>query len=584
MLNKTKYIIGLSLCGLLLGMQPNVYAQEEQSVQKIERQESTDSQKKVENSSIFSTESNAKTQESQAQRTQETSAAQETFSQESSQQTEQSQAEPIQSSEVLQSRMGTRAVGVAEVANAADFKLALNNPAVSTILFTGNVNMTESLRIPRSLTIDGNGKRLNMGTFDLNANLNGKNQLKIQNMFILTSDLTSMTPMITSDIEDYQMTFDNITYQGARSLINNPKGSVIISGVNDFLKNEVWPDMNLNLNLISAKNLTFAVDSQTAGLKTVVGDKLVLENNAKVNLKVGSPRVSVLSILNPNSQLIVNSGAALDIQYGLRGIYGPKTSVDIKSRGSIKTIKNKKETYEYGSGVGVNNLIVRSGGEFISHHFAGAIIGYGLEIFEGGEAIFEQGSRFDLVMYQSPFGNGDLKNQTASHVYIEETNLDVWKARPSTGYEGAYDTMPDRNYVDLETYFTVTTIPMSTGNRLETETKIHSTSYKDKAAFANEFQMNLLGRISNINYVTMPPALPDPEPELFAQDRTIKVGQVFYPREGVWAKDAAGKDISADITIKNTVNTNVPGNYAVTYKVVTSGKTLTKTVTITVTN
>lgn len=119
-------------------------------------------------------------------------------------------------------------------------------------------------------------------------------------------------------------------------------------------------------------------------------------------------------------------------------------------------------------------------------------------------------------------------------------------------------------------------------------TRIISSNDPDRINFFNEFQMNKMGRISNTSFVDRPPLEqePDPgqEPQLFAQDKTIKVGQVFNAREDVWAKDATGKDISSEIKVKNMVNTNIPGIYSVTYKVLTNGKLLTKTITVTVIN
>ncbi|MBC1920317.1 DUF5011 domain-containing protein [Listeria booriae] len=60
-------------------------------------------------------------------------------------------------------------------------------------------------------------------------------------------------------------------------------------------------------------------------------------------------------------------------------------------------------------------------------------------------------------------------------------------------------------------------------------------------------------------------------PTLVASDKTILVGEVFDPLEGVTAMDAEEGDLTSKIEVmKNDVNSNVPGAYEVSYRVVDS--------------
>ena len=72
-------------------------------------------------------------------------------------------------------------------------------------------------------------------------------------------------------------------------------------------------------------------------------------------------------------------------------------------------------------------------------------------------------------------------------------------------------------------------------------------------------------------------------PEIYATDRTIKLGTTFNPLDGVTAYDREDGTINKIEVIENTVNVNEEGQYKVTYKVEDSaGAITTKTVTITV--
>ena len=73
-------------------------------------------------------------------------------------------------------------------------------------------------------------------------------------------------------------------------------------------------------------------------------------------------------------------------------------------------------------------------------------------------------------------------------------------------------------------------------------------------------------------------------PVINAADRTLYVGDVFEPMQGVSANDAEDGDLTASVVvIGNDVDTTKPGFYTVTYQVTdTAGASVTKMITVTV--
>ena len=73
-------------------------------------------------------------------------------------------------------------------------------------------------------------------------------------------------------------------------------------------------------------------------------------------------------------------------------------------------------------------------------------------------------------------------------------------------------------------------------------------------------------------------------PIIYAEDRTIKVGDYFDPLDGVKAIDPEDNDITNDIVVTgDIVDVNTPGEYKITYKVEDSQKAkTTKTIKVTV--
>ena len=76
-----------------------------------------------------------------------------------------------------------------------------------------------------------------------------------------------------------------------------------------------------------------------------------------------------------------------------------------------------------------------------------------------------------------------------------------------------------------------------------------------------------------------------PAPVINAEDKTIKLGDVFNPLDGVTAIDASGKDITEKVeVVENTVDTSKEGEYKVVYKVVDdNGNETSKEIKVTVT-
>lgn len=67
--------------------------------------------------------------------------------------------------------------------------------------------------------------------------------------------------------------------------------------------------------------------------------------------------------------------------------------------------------------------------------------------------------------------------------------------------------------------------------------------------------------------------------EIFALNRTIKVGDNFDPKEGVRVTAGDGTDLTDKLTVvENTVNVNRPGTYTVTYSVEHEDTIITKTI------
>lgn len=73
-------------------------------------------------------------------------------------------------------------------------------------------------------------------------------------------------------------------------------------------------------------------------------------------------------------------------------------------------------------------------------------------------------------------------------------------------------------------------------------------------------------------------------PVIHAEDKTIKVGSSWNPKDGVTAEDGHGNNISKDIQVfQDTVKPNEPGKYIVVYKVTDSiGQETTKQIVVTV--
>lgn len=90
---------------------------------------------------------------------------------------------------------------------------------------------------------------------------------------------------------------------------------------------------------------------------------------------------------------------------------------------------------------------------------------------------------------------------------------------------------------------------------------------------------------TDVNYLTVEKAgyepvitLPDPSAD------TVEQGGSFDPMDGVSAKDYAGSDLTAQITVTGTVDTSVPGTYELIYTITdANGNTATVTRTIQVT-
>lgn len=66
-------------------------------------------------------------------------------------------------------------------------------------------------------------------------------------------------------------------------------------------------------------------------------------------------------------------------------------------------------------------------------------------------------------------------------------------------------------------------------------------------------------------------------------DRSIMVGEVFNPLDGITASDKEDGDLTSSIVVSGTVDTSTPGSYKVTYSITDSkNKTVTKQITVTV--
>lgn len=83
-------------------------------------------------------------------------------------------------------------------------------------------------------------------------------------------------------------------------------------------------------------------------------------------------------------------------------------------------------------------------------------------------------------------------------------------------------------------------------------------------------------------YVTVEQLKTDKELTIIASDKTIKVGDVFDPKEGVKAISRTGQDITDSMIISNRVKTDKPGKYIVIYFVRDMDETLRKIVNVTV--
>lgn len=73
-------------------------------------------------------------------------------------------------------------------------------------------------------------------------------------------------------------------------------------------------------------------------------------------------------------------------------------------------------------------------------------------------------------------------------------------------------------------------------------------------------------------------------PLLIAEDKIIKVGDIFDPLKDIEATDKDGKDITSKITVIGTVDNKNPGIYELTYSVRDNGYTIIKKIKVTVQN
>ncbi|MBC1513169.1 immunoglobulin-like domain-containing protein [Listeria booriae] len=461
----------------------------------------------------------------------------------------------------------------------AELKAALNDATVENISIEADIAFSEDIQLNwRNVTINGNADKgviIDAKQYTIRAQqvyTDNNRTLKIENMKALGMRASDFKFIGAS--RGWDVAFHNIDYNGSK-LVKASNGTVSFDGQNKVktlyenadVRHLVFKE-NSQYNGIAAdgaKRAAFDFDGDYVDGKAI--GKVRVESGADVSIVIAPQdtaglyyfpafdgKVYDINVAESAALKIDASGTALS--FAARGAYYSTPTVNVRKDAKVEFASRGGGEYPAINLEEASVINIHPGATFAA---TGNSVKGVITSVDGSRITLDNPKAYEIKNKKS---HSPLFYDTKNTLFaIKEASVMTWT---KTG--GEYDREADNAW---EKNTTTTTIEGSSSKNTE------STDVDLEASF----QMFQYGKISGVGKASS-----NEKPVINAEDKTIKVGDTFDPKEGVTAHDAEDGDLTKDIKIlKNEVNPNVPGVYEVEYSVTDSdGNTTTKTIKVTV--
>ncbi|MBC1290936.1 immunoglobulin-like domain-containing protein [Listeria booriae] len=461
----------------------------------------------------------------------------------------------------------------------AELKAALNDATVENISIEADIAFSEDIQLNwRNVTINGNADKgviIDAKQYTIRAKqvyTDNNRTLKIENMKALGMRASDFKFIDAS--RGWDVAFHNIDYNGSK-LVKASNGTVSFDGQNKVktlyenadVRHLVFKE-NSQYNGIAAdgaKRAAFDFDGDYVDGKAI--GKVRVESGADVSIVIAPQdtaglyyfpafdgKVYDINVAESAALKIDASGTALS--FAARGAYYSTPTVNVRKDAKVEFASRGGGEYPAINLEEASVINIHPGATFAA---TGNSVKGVITSVDGSRITLDNPKAYEIKNKKS---HSPLFYDTKNTLFaIKEASVMTWT---KTG--GEYDREADNAW---EKNTTTTTIEGSSSKNTE------STDVDLEASF----QMFQYGKISGVGKASS-----NEKPVINAEDKTIKVGDTFDPKEGVTAHDAEDGNLTKDIKIlKNEVNPNVPGVYEVEYSVTDSdGNTTTKTIKVTV--
>lgn len=461
----------------------------------------------------------------------------------------------------------------------AELKKALQDATVESISIEADIAFSEDIQMNwRNVSINGNadqGVIVDARQYAIRAkeNYTGENRtLTVENMKAL--GMRAADYKLIEANRGWDVVFQGMDYSGSK-LVKASNGTVSFVGQNTVktlyenasVRHVIFKE-NSHYNGIAAdgaKRAAFAFDGEYVEGKAV--GKVRMEPSANVNITVAPKdtaglyyypafdgKVYDINVAESAALNIDASGSA--IGFAARGAYYSIPTITVHKDAKLALTSRGGGEYPAMDLQEASVINIHPGATFTvtGNSIKGVITAVG-----GSRITLDNPKAYDIKNEKS---HSPLFYATKNTMFaIKDATVMTWT---KTG--GEYDREPDNTW---EKNMMTTTIDGSGSKNTEST----------DADLEAKFQMLNYGRISGSGEASS-----NEKPIIYAEDKTIKIGDEFDPLEGVTAHDAEDGDLTKDIKVlRNEVNPNVPGIYEVEYSVTDSdGNTTTKTIKVTV--
>ncbi|WP_430535692.1 immunoglobulin-like domain-containing protein, partial [Listeria rocourtiae] len=456
----------------------------------------------------------------------------------------------------------------------AELKKALQNATVENISIESDIVFSEDIQMNwRNVTINGNADKgiiIDAKQYAIRAkeNYTENRTLTVKNMKAL--GMRAADYKFIEANRGWDVVFQGMDYNGSE-LVKASNGTVSFMGQNTVktlyenasVRHVIFKE-NSNYNGIAAdgaKRAAFSFDGDYVDGKSI--GKVSVEPGATVNIAVApkdtaglyyypafNGKVYDIDVAESATLNIDASGTA--IGFAARGAYYSTPTMTVRKDAKVQLTSRGGGEYPAIDLQEASVINVHPEATFAvtGNSMKGVITAVG-----GSRITLDNPKAYDIKNKKS---HSPLFYATKNTVFaIKDATVMTWT---KTG--GEYDREADNAWEKN----TMTT---------EIEGSNSKNTESTDADLEAKFQMFKYGRISGSGEASS-----NEKPIIYAEDKTINVGDEFDPLEGVTAHDAEDGDLTKDIKVlRNEVNPNVPGIYEVEYSVTDSdGNTTTKTI------